>query len=142
MHRDACGSCEACARGESSLCTAAAWVFGILADGGYAEHLIAPASALYRLPTSLSVTDAAPLHCTFGTAYRDLVTLGRVQRGERVLVTGANGGVGRAAVQIAVRLGAEVVAVVRAERHAAAAPGPGRQQGGRQLDERVPRAHR
>jgi D-arabinose 1-dehydrogenase-like Zn-dependent alcohol dehydrogenase len=118
MHRDACGECPACARGESSLCAAAAWVFGILADGGYARHLLAPASSLYSLPGSLTPTDAAPFHCTFGTAYRDLVTLGQIQAGERVLVTGANGGVGRAAVQIAARFGAEVIAVVRAEKHA------------------------
>ncbi len=117
MHRDSCGACDSCARGESSLCTGAAWVFGILADGGYARHLVAPASSLYRLPATLAPTDAASLHCTFGTAYRDLVTLGRIQPGERVLVTGANGGVGRAAVQIAVRKGAEVVAVVRADKH-------------------------
>jgi len=119
MHRDACGACDACGRGESSLCAGAAWVFGILADGGYARELVAPASSLYPLPATLAATDAAPFHCTFGTAYRDLVTLGRIQRGERVLVTGANGGVGRAAVQIAVRAGAEVVAVVRDERHVA-----------------------
>jgi D-arabinose 1-dehydrogenase-like Zn-dependent alcohol dehydrogenase len=117
MHRDACGACEACARGEPSLCGGAAWVFGILADGGYARHLVAPASALYPLPGGLAFADAASLHCTFGTAYRDLVTLGRLQRGERVLVTGANGGVGRAAVQIAVRFGAHVTAVVRDDRH-------------------------
>ena len=119
MHRDACGSCAACSRGETSLCESAAWVFGILADGGYARHLVAPASSLYSLPADLRAIDAASLHCTFGTAYRDLVTLGRVQRGERLLVTGANGGVGRAAVQIGVRMGAEVVAVVRDEKHAA-----------------------
>ncbi len=119
MHRDACGECAACVRGDSSLCGAAAWVFGILADGGYAREIVAPASAFYRLPAGLAATDAASLHCTFGTAYRDLVTLGGVQRGERVLVTGANGGVGRAAVQIAARLGADVVAVVRDARHEA-----------------------
>ena len=119
MHRDACGACAACTRGESSLCAGAAWVFGILADGGYARHLVAPSSAVYPLPPGLAAAEAAPLHCTFGTAYRDLVTLGRIERGERVLVTGANGGVGRAAVQIAVRSGAEVVAIVREERHVA-----------------------
>jgi acryloyl-coenzyme A reductase len=118
MHRDACGACPSCLRGETSLCSGAAWVFGILADGGYAARLVAPASALYPLPASLAPVEAAPLHCTFGTAYRDLVTLGRVQRGERVLVTGANGGVGRAAIQVALRLGAQVVGVVRDERHA------------------------
>ncbi|MFI5297023.1 MAG: alcohol dehydrogenase catalytic domain-containing protein [Polyangiales bacterium] len=113
MHRDSCGECRACRAGETSLCVGAAWVFGILADGGYARHLVAPESALYALSNDFSGPEAAVLHCTFGTSYRDLVTIGHVTRGERVLITGASGGVGSAAVQIASRLGAEVVAVVR-----------------------------
>ncbi len=117
MHRDSCGDCAACRRGDTSLCVGAAWVFGILADGGYATHLLSPARALYPLPDALPVAHAAVMHCTFGTAYRDLVTLGRLSAGERVAITGANGGVGSAGVQIAKRLGAEVVAVVRDARH-------------------------
>ncbi len=119
MHRDSCGACPACARGQTSLCLGAAWVFGILAEGGYARHLVAPERAFYALPDGLSGPEAAVLHCTFGTAYRDLVSLGHLARGERVLVTGANGGVGAAAIQIASRLGAEVIAVVRDERRSA-----------------------
>jgi D-arabinose 1-dehydrogenase-like Zn-dependent alcohol dehydrogenase len=92
-------------------------VLGLLADGGYASELVAPASALYRVPEELPAAHAAVLHCTFGTAYRDLVTLARVRAGERVLVTGANGGVGVAAVQIASRLGARVTALVRDGKH-------------------------
>jgi acryloyl-coenzyme A reductase len=117
MHRDSCGQCPACASGDTSLCGSAAWVFGLLADGGYASELVAPASALYPIPGGLAAADAAILHCTFGTAYRDLVVLGRLHAGERVLVTGANGGVGSAAVQVAVRKGAHVVAVVRDSAH-------------------------
>jgi D-arabinose 1-dehydrogenase-like Zn-dependent alcohol dehydrogenase len=117
MHRDACGACPSCRRGETSLCEGAAWVLGILADGGYARHLLAPASALFPLPDSLLPAEAAIMHCTFGTAYRDLVVLGGLVAGERVVITGANGGVGMAGVQIAARLGAEVVAVVRDARH-------------------------
>ena len=119
MHRDACGACPSCLAGQTSQCGGAAWVFGILVDGGYATHLVAPHSALYALPDSLKGVEAAPLHCTFGTAYRDLATLGQLRAGERVLVTGANGGVGYAGVQIASRLGADVVAVVRDAKHEA-----------------------
>ena len=119
MHRDACGACAACKKGKTSLCEGAAWVFGIMADGGYARHVLAPESALYVLPAAMPAPEAAVMHCTFGTAYRDVKTLGNVAPGERVLVTGANGGVGMAAVQIAARLGAEVVAVVRSAEHAA-----------------------
>jgi acryloyl-coenzyme A reductase len=119
MHRDACGECAACKKGQTSICGGAAWVFGIMADGGYARHVLAPQSALYALPPTMPATEAAIMHCTFGTAYRDLKTLGKIVAGERVLITGANGGVGVAAVQIAARLGAEVVAVVRSAEHAA-----------------------
>jgi alcohol dehydrogenase/propanol-preferring alcohol dehydrogenase len=117
MHRDSCGACDQCKRGETSLCEAAGWVFAILVDGGYAQHLLAPESALYPVPADIAATDAAPFHCTFGTAYRDLATLARVEKGERVLIVGANGGVGSAAIQIALRLGAEVYATVRSEAH-------------------------
>jgi D-arabinose 1-dehydrogenase-like Zn-dependent alcohol dehydrogenase len=117
MHRDACGECKSCLRGDTTLCEGAAWVLGILADGGYARHLVLPESALFPAPEGPSDAELAVMHCTFGTAYRDLATLGRLQAGERVLVTGANGGVGAAAVQVAVRLGAEVVAAVRDPRH-------------------------
>ena len=119
MHRDHCGECAACRASATSLCDRAAHVFGILADGGYATRLVAPESSLYRADDTMSPEEAAVLHCTFGTAYRDLVTLGGLTESARVLVTGANGGVGAAAVQIAARLGAEVIGVVRDERHVA-----------------------
>jgi acryloyl-coenzyme A reductase len=125
MHRDACGECPMCLEGATSLCASAAWVLGILADGGYASELVVPSSVLYPVPDSLPPAPAAVLHCTFGTAYRDLVTLGRLRAGERVLVTGANGGVGAAAVQIATRVGAHVVAAVRDGRHEAFVRGLG-----------------
>jgi acryloyl-coenzyme A reductase len=114
MHRDFCGSCGACRRGDSSLCRSAAAVLGLLVDGGYATHLSAPSRCLYRA-ADLPGPAAAILHCTFGTAYRGVRRFGRLRAGQRVLVTGANGGVGSAAVQVAARLGAEVVAVVRDE---------------------------
>jgi D-arabinose 1-dehydrogenase-like Zn-dependent alcohol dehydrogenase len=117
MHRDACGACASCRKGQTSLCEGATWVFGIMADGGYARRLVAPEAALYWLPPAMPAAEAAVMHCTFGTAYRDVKTLGQVVPGERVLVTGANGGVGIAAVQIAARFGAEVVAVVRSAEH-------------------------
>ena len=113
LHRDHCGTCPACLRGETSLCAGAAWVFGLVADGGYATQLFAPENALYALPSGGAAVDLAGLHCTAGTAWRGLVVQGHVQPGQRVLITGANGGVGAAAIQVARRLGASVVAVVR-----------------------------
>jgi acryloyl-coenzyme A reductase len=113
MHRDSCGECPECVRGATSLCLSAAFALGILADGTYASHIVAPERALFAVPESLSPAQAAVYHCTTGTAWRGLGSDGGVHSGERVLVTGANGGVGVAAVQLAARLGAEVIAVVR-----------------------------
>jgi D-arabinose 1-dehydrogenase-like Zn-dependent alcohol dehydrogenase len=114
LHRDGCGQCAACRAGETSLCPTAMFVLGILADGGYADQLLVPESGLFALPESLPAAEAAVYHCTFGTAWRGMRGL---VAGDKVLVTGANGGVGAAAVQLAHRRGAEVVAVVREERH-------------------------
>lgn len=125
MHRDSCGTCAACEAGDVSLCQSAAHVLGLLADGGYARWLVVPGRALFRVPADMAWTDAAVMHCTFGTAWRSLVTAGGLRAGERVLVTGANGGVGAAAVQIASALGAEVVAQVRDARHVAFLEGLG-----------------
>lgn len=119
LHRDACGTCEACRAGQTSLCPAAVHVFGLIADGGYATHLVAPESALYPLPATLPADHACLLHCTAGTAWRGLVRAGGLQDGQRAVIVGANGGVGSAAIQVARRLGAHVTAVVRREEHAA-----------------------
>lgn len=119
MHRDFCGQCEACTRGNPSFCPGAVAVLGLVIDGGYATHLIAPQRCFFRIPDGIPATEAAALHCTFGTAYRGLRRFAQVEPGQHVLVTGANGGVGSAAVEVARRLGARVTAVVRDARHQA-----------------------
>lgn len=113
MHRDFCGTCPACQKGHTTLCRSAAWVFGLMAHGGYATHIAAPERCFYRASDTMPPQDAAILHCTFGTAFRSMVTAGGLEAGEHVLITGANGGVGAAAVVLAKRLGATVTAVVR-----------------------------
>jgi D-arabinose 1-dehydrogenase-like Zn-dependent alcohol dehydrogenase len=117
MHRDYCGECVSCRAGQTSLCDSAVWVFGLMTDGGYATHVVATERALYALPDDLDPALAAVLHCTFGTAYRGLMHHAPVGASTRVLVTGANGGVGMAGVQLARRMGADVVAVVRGDQH-------------------------
>jgi D-arabinose 1-dehydrogenase-like Zn-dependent alcohol dehydrogenase len=117
MHRDSCGSCPACREGETSLCAGTGAVPGLLIDGGYATRMRAPERCFFSVPDPLAAEEAAVMHCTFGTAYRGLQRCGGVQPGDHVLVTGANGGVGVAAIQVAVHLGATVTAVARDERH-------------------------
>ena len=123
LHRDHCGVCARCQEGDTSLCPSAAHVFGLTADGTYASFVTAPESAFYSVTadeTALDDAAAACLSCTFGTAYRSLVTRGGLRAGESVLITGANGGVGVAAVQIARRMGARVTAAVRDAKHVSA----------------------
>lgn len=76
--------------------------------GGYAEFVAAPASAVYPIPDTLSFAQAAAINVAYSTAYRALVGRARAVAGERVLVHGASGGVGLAAVQVARMLGLNV----------------------------------
>jgi acryloyl-coenzyme A reductase len=113
--RLSCGECAACLRGDAPVCERAWKSFGQTRDGGYAELVTAPASALVKIPSVVSYVEAAPVACTVGVALRALRTVGRVASGEHVLITGASGGVGIAAIQIAKSLGARVIAATGAE---------------------------
>jgi acryloyl-coenzyme A reductase len=110
-----CGSCRACLRGETPVCERAWQSFGQTRDGGYAEFVVAPARALVKVPSQVSDVEAASVACTFGVALRALRSIGRVTLSDRVLVTGASGGVGMAAIQVAKALGAEVIAATSSE---------------------------
>lgn len=85
-------------------------MIGETADGGRAELVAAPATQLIRVPDNVSLETAAALPLAYGTAYRMMLTQGQIQKGERVLVLGASGGVGVACVQLAKLVGAEVIA--------------------------------
>ncbi|WBY01072.1 NADPH:quinone oxidoreductase family protein [Ramlibacter tataouinensis] len=87
-------------------------VLGVPDDqaGGYAEAIVLRADRVLRLPAGLSMEKAAALPAAYGTALYALKQRGRVAAGDRVLVLGAAGGVGLAAVQVAVAMGARVIA--------------------------------
>jgi NADPH:quinone reductase-like Zn-dependent oxidoreductase len=78
-------------------------------EGVLAEYTVVPEDVLAPKPASLSHVEAAALPMGALTAWQGLVVHGRLQRGERVSITGAGGGVGHLAVQIAESLGATVV---------------------------------
>jgi NADPH:quinone reductase-like Zn-dependent oxidoreductase len=84
---------------------------------GAAEHVVVPADRVTAIPTGLSAVDAASLVVAGTTALIGLRDVVRVASGDRVLVRGAAGGVGTAAVQLAHALGGKVTALAR-ERHA------------------------
>lgn len=79
-------------------------------DGGAAEYVVTPAEALVAAPTSVPLADAAALPSVALTAWQALFDEGRLEAGQRVLVNGAGGVVGKYAIQLAVRAGVHVVA--------------------------------
>jgi NADPH:quinone reductase-like Zn-dependent oxidoreductase len=105
-----CGECEWCLRGEHSLCERYQ-ILGEHVAGALAERVRVPSGNLLRLPDGFPARQAAAAPLVFQTAWRALVGRARLRAGETVLVTGASGGVSTAAIQIARRLGARVIAV-------------------------------
>lgn len=105
-----CGTCEWCRRGEDSLCDE----FGVIGEhtrGGMAEYVAVPARNVMLFPQATPFPDAAAAPLVFLTAWRALITRGKLRPGEDVLILGASGGVATAAIQIAKLAGARVFAV-------------------------------
>src|ERR1700674_782320 len=90
-------------------------VIARMRTGGYAEEAVLPAAELAPLPRGLSFAQGASLLVSNLTAFNALVQCGRLQRGEVLLVHGAGGGVGLAAVEIGKHLGALVIATASSE---------------------------
>lgn len=88
-------------------------------QGAFAQFCVVPAANLVRLPASVPYETAAAAALVSVTAWRALATRGGVQPGETVVITGASGGVGSVAVQIARLLGARVLAVTSGTEKAA-----------------------
>jgi NADPH:quinone reductase-like Zn-dependent oxidoreductase len=85
--------------------------------GGYASEVVVGASDVAPLPDGLSFEQGAAIPVNYATAWAGLVGYGNLQRGERVLVHSAGGGVGIAATQIAKRAGAEVYGTASPAKH-------------------------
>ena len=86
------------------------WFFGSECDGGFAEFTVVAAQHAHKIDSDLSDVDLASFPCSYSTA-ENMLARAAVQADERVLVTGASGGVGSAAVQLAKARGAKVWAV-------------------------------
>ena len=89
----------------------------VIANGAgcFASHLTVPSAFVVRKPASLTFEQAATLPVAFMTAWYALHELGRIQRGERVLIHSGTGGVGLAAIQVAKIAGAEIFATAGSE---------------------------
>lgn len=92
-------------------------VTALVPGGGYAEYCVAPASHALPIPAGLDMAEAAALPETWFTVWANLVDLGRLKKGERLLVHGGSSGIGLTAIQLARHLGvASIVTVGSAEK--------------------------
>ncbi|MFC3579317.1 NADPH:quinone oxidoreductase family protein [Sphingomonas hylomeconis] len=96
-------------------------VIGMLGHGGLVEKVVAPADKLYALPEGRSFAEGAALILTYGTTIHALLDRGHLKEGQTLLVLGAAGGVGLAAIELGKAFGARVVAAVSSEEKAAVA---------------------
>lgn len=106
-----CGYCSNCRRGNAFACQTQTLVTGMTSDGGYADYMIAPSTAVARIPEGLSAVEAAPLMCAGVTTFNCLRHTG-AGPGDLVAVLGL-GGLGHLGVQFAAKMGFHTVAIAR-----------------------------
>lgn len=109
-HGGYCGRCAPCLRGEFFACQTGQ-ITGLTFDGGYGEYMIAPASAVARMPDELPAVDAAPLMCAGITTFNALRNSG-ARPGDVVGILGL-GGLGHLGVQYAAKMGFQTIAIAR-----------------------------
>src|SRR6202163_4215434 len=107
-----CGHCDPCRRGEFFACVTHQ-VTGITYDGGYAEYIMPPVSAVSLMPAELPPVEAAPLMCAGLTTFNALRNAG-ARPGDIVAVLGL-GGLGHLGVQYASKMGFKTVAIARGQ---------------------------
>jgi D-arabinose 1-dehydrogenase-like Zn-dependent alcohol dehydrogenase len=117
-HGGYCGHCNYCRRGQFFACVTGQ-VTGLTYDGGYGEYMIAPASAVARMPADFAPTDAGPLLCAGVTTFNALRNSG-ARPGDLVAVLGL-GGLGHLGVQYAAKMGFRTVGIARGQDKAALA---------------------
>ncbi len=115
-----CGRCDYCLAGEQSQCLDYR-IFGEHTAGAMGEYAVIPACNLLTLPDHVPYITAAAMPVAYTTAWRMLTTAGQLQSGRRVLVLGAGGGVGSAAIAIAFQAGALIYAAASSEERRTAA---------------------
>ncbi len=94
-------------------------VAALTPGGGYAEYCVAAAGHALPIPAGMDFATAAALPETWFTVWANLVDLGRLKRGERLLVHGGSSGIGLVAIQLAKHLGVECIVTVGSEARAA-----------------------
>jgi len=110
-HSHVCGHCRDCRGGHETSCAERIFLGDAGLNGGYAELVCVDADAALKVPDGVSVEEASIVGCSIGTELNAVRDVGRVRFGERVLVTGAGGGLGLHGVQLARLAGAFTIAV-------------------------------
>lgn len=105
-----CGECIRCNAGNEYRCLYGRG-FGHALDGGFAQYMSVPQSAVIAVPDSLDLIQASLLACPIGVAISAIEDSARLRSGETALVVGAGGGLGAHLAQVAAALGARVLAV-------------------------------
>lgn len=105
----ACGVCEFCSRGDMSMCMQYG-IWGEHTDGTDAQFIAVPRTSLIPIPDSMSFEEAAAAPLAFVTAWRMMISRGRLEPAEDVLIWSAGAGVGTVCLQLAIQAGARVIA--------------------------------
>ena len=115
LYTDSCGHCDQCMGGDERRCTGVTQAYGLITHGGYAEYALVAERGLERLHEGIDYITGATLMSAVGVGFHNTLNTAGVQLGDHVLITGASGGVGLAALQTAKMLGATVWAVTSSE---------------------------
>jgi acryloyl-coenzyme A reductase len=111
IHSHVCGHCRQCRGGHETSCPERVFLGDAGLNGGYAELVCVDADAALKVPAGVSAEEASIVACTIGTELNAVRDVGCVRLGERVLVTGAGGGLGLHGVQLSRLAGAFTIAV-------------------------------
>lgn len=118
QRRYVCGQCNDCRGGFETTCPDLEFMGDAHLNGGYAEYVAVDETLIEQIPESVSFDDAAIASCAIGTEFNAIRDVGFVRLGDRVLITGASGGLGVHGVQLAAAAGAQVVAITSSEEKA------------------------
>lgn len=110
-----CGTCKFCRSGAESLCPERIFLGDYGLTGGYAEYVSLSENCVSHIPNEVGFEDASVAACAVGTLLNAVRDVGKIQMGETVLVTGAGGGLGLHAIQLARLSGAYVIAQTTSE---------------------------
>lgn len=118
QRRHICGHCKYCRSGRETSCDEREFLGDAGLNGGYAELVCVEEDNVAHVPDGVALAEAAIVACAIGTELNAIRDVAKVKPGERVLVSGAGGGLGIHGVQLARLAGALVVAVTTSEKKA------------------------